>query len=766
MTLPASGNPISFSQVDVELGQSDTAQIGMGCTNFRTLFGVSSGAIAMSCGYGKSNASYWMHSMIVGTPSHSNVNYLSQRIAYYSNFQEVGDNQSTFVDSSGNIYYTLGFNGSTPLLAKYNSSGVLQWAKRIGDGVLTPTSGNVVVDSSGNVYYTNITGGNIYVSKWDSSGNLLSEKYVVFTAYSLGRIWTFLNGTDLWICAKVAYPAIFFIRYDTTTNSVGTVFGTNISLAPANSFYARYIDFDGSYFYLAGSDPSNKPAYFKVSTNGSLQYIYEFLYSYISYAYAVVVDKNSSNFYVAGQVANSGGNSGSVLVKLNASGSVLWAKNTSGTSMIWQAAAVDPSGNVYTVGQHQDGTGKYNLVLIKRNSSGTLLFTRYLRDGLGDVPYVTNFKVTSTYMYLTIQSTNINQHPTLFALPTDGSITGLFVDGNYHQTTYSSIESSSGSPAESDVTGNIGISSVSGFTITSPSYSTSTPSIAKSNYSPLVGSYKSLSFTSGYGSQLYATGGIYTWLAPAGVSSVSIVAIGPGGKGACYAQSPTGGGGGGGLGYKNNYPVTPGNSYTIQVGCISSYSCSAPSYFKNGSTVVVRGCHGSAAICNGSGGGYIGDGGGTGGQGGTGYASGGGGAGGYSGNGGAGGSGTYSRGGNASGGGGGGGIGAQTAYSQHGGGGAGVSVIGQGCSGTGGTGGQSACYPEQFAQPGSYGSFLYSSCRPSAYGAGGGGGGKYHCSYNNSCNPYGNGCNGTGGAVRILWPGNARTFPSNNVMAP
>ena len=57
MTLPASGNPISFSQVDVELGYSATAQISMNDSAVRTLFGVASGAIGMSSGLGKSNTS-------------------------------------------------------------------------------------------------------------------------------------------------------------------------------------------------------------------------------------------------------------------------------------------------------------------------------------------------------------------------------------------------------------------------------------------------------------------------------------------------------------------------------------------------------------------------------------------------------------------------------------------------------------------------------------------------------------------------------------
>ena len=53
MALPASG-AISLNQVNVELGNSGTAQIGMNDADVRTLFDDASGQIAMSQGYGKS----------------------------------------------------------------------------------------------------------------------------------------------------------------------------------------------------------------------------------------------------------------------------------------------------------------------------------------------------------------------------------------------------------------------------------------------------------------------------------------------------------------------------------------------------------------------------------------------------------------------------------------------------------------------------------------------------------------------------------------
>jgi len=55
----------------------------------------------------------------------------------------------------------------------------------------------------------------------------------------------------------------------------------------------------------------------------------------------------------------------------------------------------------------------------------------------------------------------------------------------------------------------------------------------------------------------FTTPGTYSWTAPAGVTSVSVVAIGPG---------ATNAGGGGGLTWANGLTVTPGNSYSVVVG--------------------------------------------------------------------------------------------------------------------------------------------------------------------------------------------------------
>jgi hypothetical protein len=120
------------------------------------------------------------------------------------------------------------------------------------------------------------------------------------------------------------------------------------------------------------------------------------------------------------------------------------------------------------------------------------------------------------------------------------------------------------------------------------------------------------------GQEAFTTAGSYSWVAPSGVTSVSVVAVGGGG-----ATGFSGAPGGGGLGYKNNYSVTPASSYTVVVGARGSGSSSgATSYFV--STGVVSGGGGQAPTSGGpcylgaAGGTYSGDGGGNGGAGGNG----------------------------------------------------------------------------------------------------------------------------------------------------
>jgi hypothetical protein len=272
----------------------------------------------------------------------------------------------------------------------------------------------------------------------------------------------------------------------------------------------------------------------------------------------------------------------------------------------------------------------------------------------------------------------------------------------------------------------------------------------------------------------------YQWVVPQGVSRISMVCIGSGGRGATWRYLSSyysgGGGGGGGLGYKNNVAVTPGEILIINVGNIASLyvTNTTSSVSRQDGTLLCAGYGGGNAPSNtrgsGPGGMFFGDGGGRGGVGGYNYQAtnsggGGGGAGGYSGAGGRGGgwanqSGTwrlFSGTSGAGGGGAGGNTGNNTAQFVRGGaGGGGVGHSGEGVSGSstttsyrggrGGSGGAAGSDGDT-TRAGQGGSF----------GGGGGGGAGGGLTYTRA---YGA---GMPGVVRIIWPGDRRRFPSTNV---
>jgi hypothetical protein len=255
------------------------------------------------------------------------------------------------------------------------------------------------------------------------------------------------------------------------------------------------------------------------------------------------------------------------------------------------------------------------------------------------------------------------------------------------------------------------------------------------------------------GQQVFTSSG--TFIPPAGVTDVCVVAVGGGGGGMHYGCCSYAmmGGGGGGLGYKNGISVTAGNNYSVVVGqggiggpYSSGSQAGGDSYFISTSTVKGGGGQPGRWRQDAAGGTYTGDGGGNGGmsdyQGSYQGPGGGGGAGGYSGNGGNGRSSAYGSGYAGNGGGGGGGAGSGSANYQNAYGGGGVGLLGQGSNGAAGntwSGGGG----------GSGGSSGQTSGVAGLYGGGGGGGTNF------GGDPGGN------GAVRILW-GAGRAYPSTN----
>ena len=268
----------------------------------------------------------------------------------------------------------------------------------------------------------------------------------------------------------------------------------------------------------------------------------------------------------------------------------------------------------------------------------------------------------------------------------------------------------------------------------------------------------------------YTTPGTYSFTVPFNVFFISVVCIGGGGGGSGGQWYGAGGGGGGGGLRYGTFPVKPGQVLQVVVG--AGGTAGEHGYYQWGDCNVyiesnpTRGASGgqsritnflsanggvaghiSNTVASG-GGGSGGTGGGTGGTGGGGYAlyggAGGGGAAGYTGNGGA---------------------GARNGSTRH------ARVVGSAGSGGGGKGGDSG-YDASNTPPHTHYTYLcmsgyngggtgvFGQGSGASYGGGGGGGG--HMIEDSQCLKGGWSGPGAGvaGAVRIIWPGNLRSFPS------
>jgi len=353
-----------------------------------------------------------------------------------------------------------------------------------------------------------------------------------------------------------------------------------------------------------------------------------------------------------------------------------------------------------------------------------------------------------------------SDNPTPFNLSLTGNTTNITItalDSDRDQLTYAAITDSNFAGIAKNISQNANVFTITPLSEDSVSAGAGTVTFTATDGVSIASSVNTFSLDySTPGQAEYTTAGTYSWTAPAGVFSVSVVAVGGGGGGHNYITGSGGsGGGGGGLGWKNAIPVVPGQSYTVVVGSggtgLSSSSEAAPdggnSYFIDTNTVAGLGGSGGNYNVNASGGSYVGDGGGAGGiafgHTSVADATGGGGAGGYSGDGGAGAAINTAGSAGSGGGGGGGGAGGSSDY---GGGGGGVGIYGEGSNGTGGT------YSGNDGGPGGGGSSGANGSTRNGGNYGGGGGGAEISGEVGSA---------AGGAVRIIW-GSGRAWPSTN----
>lgn len=722
-------------------------------------------ASAFALGFGASagGESYWS----VGSFGTGTSQYYPNMLSDGPLIVEAGDGSVYFIDS-GSFITNPGI-----VVTKTSAKGDLLWENRYTSSSINNGSNvypsSAAIDSSGNLYIligvavSSTTP--LCILKISSSGSVvasaLKQRLGGGNAGQGGSIGISPTGE------------VFVAYYDYANNAgiLQKIDPTTLAVLYANqwsgrNYFQNTLAFaaDGSYLIIGGkSSTANRIDKFQTS---DLSYIEGRTLTYAAGtqngAFSLAMDA-SNNVYVVFV-----GPAQTVITKINANlNSAAWGfyTNMTGSSVPKSyKVSVTTSGDVYFSGGYAQS---YNLgytsvqpyFLARLTQSGTMVYSRNLiNDYAGNVagiPDRTGLKAIYMATGLTANGPYANQ--TMYMrMPINGDGIGIYSNSVYYFN-YGDGPSFA-SATVSVLTSSIGVSSQfmseSGITFTA---ATNTRTRVVSTIISPASSY----------SATYATPGTYTWIAPAGVTSVSAVCVGGGGGG---QYGGGGGGGGGALAYKNNISVTPSSSYTVVVGAggaggalFSAAPAGSQSYFSSASTVAANG--GAGGWNPGGAGGTVAAGtGGSGGKGGDpvgGSGAGGGGAGGYSGTGGAGGNGNFNAsptaGAAGSGGAAGGGAsGIQYGANAYSGGslGGGVGILGQGTSGASSTG------------VGNQGSTSW----PFNFGAGGGAGGQYFvfCGCYPCCSGwvYETGGSGRSGVVRIVWGSAARTFPSTNVSAP
>lgn len=414
MPLPSSG-PLSLNDIAGEFGGSTPHSLseyyaggGLVPAGTTGTYGAvpSSGTISIQNFYGTSNVVLWLNSLSgtndtfgyrVAVDSSSNVYILgvlfvsSVYRAYLAKFNSSGTLQwqtglfqsgltlrgpTLGVDSSGNVYA-----GFQPYyFAKYNSSGTLQWQVVLGGGVGGGnTSFTNFVDSSGNTFVSNLS--NARVLKINSSG---------------GVDWTAENFAS----GSFAFGA-----------------GSSGGDPAGNNYYA-----------VMSEQPNSNFLIHKYNSSGTLQWMRTFS-PVIDNSCKVTAD-SSNNVYLAALSARFSGTTYLVVAKLDSSGVVTWSSVLSGPAVSsfgvsrLVAVAVDTNGDVYATMNF--ASPDTTVLLVKYNSSGTLQWARTIDPmTLGDSPWGAQLALDSQGIYVT--GTNANGTGTRFLtikLPKDGSKTG------------------------------------------------------------------------------------------------------------------------------------------------------------------------------------------------------------------------------------------------------------------------------------------------------------------------------------------------------
>jgi 6-phosphogluconolactonase (cycloisomerase 2 family) len=362
------------------------------------------------------------------------------------------------VKSNGDVYGVLSTNsegagGYDAVVVKYNSSGVLQWQRRIG-GSSNEFFQGMAIDDSGNIYAVGSTasyesGTSAYIVKYNSSGAVQWQRALYSTStidlrkvavdssssniYAVGFTSALSSGgNDVFICK---YSVSGVLQWQRRLGGTSNDDGSGIALDGSDNVYIQYQHSSGQGGYDLGIA--------KYNSSGVIQWQRSLGGTSNESGAGLAID-SSDNIYIPAMTVSEGqGNYDAGVAKYNSSGAIQWQRIIGGTgSDNVSDLAVDSSGNVYVFGTTLSaGAGSQDTLIVKYNSSGVAQWQRSF--GTTSYEYAGGIAVDSSNNLYFGGRSNVtgNYDSFIVKVPSDGSLTGTYGNFVYASTSLTAATS-------------------------------------------------------------------------------------------------------------------------------------------------------------------------------------------------------------------------------------------------------------------------------------------------------------------------------------
>ena len=299
------------------------------------------------------------------------------------------DGVGIVTDSSGNVYvggtttgslYATNIGGQDIFLAKYDPSGNFVWGKQIGT-IADECVSDIVLDASGNVYLVGSTTGNLFGTNGGSTTQDTEpdDAYIVKFSSGGNQLWGKQFGTS-----SADYATS--IAIDSVGNVIvagyteGNLFGTNagydsdVTLAyGTEDIFLRKYDGSGNVVWSQqyGQKGDDDVAKIKVDSQDNI----------------ILAGETFESF--GPPIANAGGAAHhALLVKYNSSGVLIWGLQANGTNTAstglqndnYNSLAIDVSNNIIVTGNVNKGDSEFTnqVYIVKYNPAGVVIWENLL----------------------------------------------------------------------------------------------------------------------------------------------------------------------------------------------------------------------------------------------------------------------------------------------------------------------------------------------------------------------------------------------------